>query len=218
MCMAGFGAYQIRPVFQQFTARLQRHRVPAAPTGGEPPATADQPATPFRPRGRTYYSDETTTIIGRTLISPNGLFRIVDLAAFRPVPQIKPRERVLDAAGMIAFGAGLLAVAGGVGFATYVMMASSLGEATAAAFLGTAAVCTAILAGYVGVMLARWRDVYDRDPLRYRHVIVAVHRGESVAITPDLPYENASQIVAVLHKVKRRIPKTQSQPRRHAAA
>jgi len=224
--MSGFGAYLIRPVFQQFTARLHRHKAPA----GEPPATADQPAAPFRPRGRTYYSDETTTIIGRTLISPNGLFRIVDLASFRPVPQIKPREHVKDAAGMAAFGIGLLAVAGGVGFATYVMMASSLGEATAAAFLGTAVVCTFALVAYVGVVLARWRDVYHRDPSRYRHVIVAVHRGEIVAITPDLPYETASRIVAVLDKVKRRIPKAQgqqtqdrqaqgqNQPSEHAAA
>ena len=216
--MAGFGAYQIRPVFQQFTARLHRQRMPAATTVGEAPAPAELPATPFRPRGRTHYSDETTTVVGRTLISPNGQFRIVDLASFRPVPQIKPRERVKDATGIVAFGVGLLAVAGAVGFATYVMMASSLGEATAAAFLGTAVVCTFALVAYVGVMLARWRDVYHRDPLRYRHVIVAVHRGESVAITPDLPYETASQIVAVLDKVKRRIPKTQNQPRRHAAA
>jgi hypothetical protein len=71
---------------------------------------------------------------------------------------------------------------------------------------------------YVGVVVARWRVVNDRDPLRYRHVIVAVHRGESVAITPDLPYETAGQIVAVLDKLRRRLPKSKGQSRREAAA
>jgi hypothetical protein len=210
--MAGFGAYQVRPVFQQFTARLQRQRRAAAPAAG------DRPAMPFRPRGRTYYSDETTTVIGRTLISPNGMFRLADMSSYRPVPQIEPRERARDASGMCAFVIGLLAVVGIAAFATYVLMANSYGDATAAAFLGTAIVCTFILAAYVSVVLARWQVVYDRDPVRYRHVIVAVHRGESVAITPDLPYETASKIVAVLDKVKRKIPKNESQPRRQAVA
>jgi len=213
MRMAGFGAYQVRPVIQQFTARMRRQRRPA-----EPSATDGVPVTPFKPRGRTHYRDETTTVVGRTLISPNGMFRIGDLASYRPVPQIEPRERVRDAAGMCAFVVGLLTLVVTVGFVTYTLMATSFGDATAAAFLGTAIVCVFILAAYVSVVFARWRDVYDRDPMRYRHVIVAVHRGESVAITPDLPYETASKIVKVLDKVKRRMPKTQNQPGRTAAA
>jgi hypothetical protein len=206
--MPGFAAYRIRSVFQRLTARLRRPVVPA--TG--------EPAKPFRPRGRTHYSDDTTTIIGRTLITPNGMFRIADLASYRPVPQIEPRERARDAAGMSAFVVGLLAAVVGAATITYVVMASAFGAATAGAFLGTAIVCAVALVAYAGVVLARWRVVYDRDPLRYRHVIVAVHRGESVAITPDLPYETADRIVAVLDKVKRKIPKTTAEPRREAAA
>jgi hypothetical protein len=201
------------PVFHQFTARLNRLRgASAAPSADGPPAS------PFKPRGRTYYSDETTTVIGRTLISPNGTFRIADLTSFRPVPQIEPRERVRDAAGLSAFAVGLLAATAAVVAGTYVLMANSFGDATAAAFLGTAIVCLLVLVAYVGVVVARWRVVNDRDPLRYRHVIVAVHRGESVAITPDLPYETAGQIVAVLDRLRRRLQKSKGQSRREAAA
>jgi len=212
--MAGFGAYQIRPVLQQFAAKLRR---PTAADGDQNP-TDGVPVTPFKPRGRTHYRDETTSVIGRTLISPNGMFRIVDMSSYRPVPQIEPRERVRDAAGMCAFVAGLLTFVGGAAFATYMLMSASFGGATAAAFLGTAIVCAFIFAAYAAVVVARWRDVYNRDPMRYRHVIVAVHRGESVAITPDLPYETASRIVAVLNKVKSKIPKSQGQERSHVAA
>jgi len=212
--MAGFGAYQIRPVLQQFAAKLRR---PAA-AGGAQPSTDGVPATPFKPRGRTHYNDETTSVIGRTLISPNGMFRLGDLSSYRPVPQIEPRERLRDAAGMCVFVGGLLTFVGGAAIATYVLMSTSFGGATARAFLGTAIVCAFLLAAYAAVVVARWRDVYDRDPMRYRHVIVAVHRGESVAITPDLPYETASRIVTVLNKVKSKIPKNQGQERSHAAA
>jgi diadenosine tetraphosphate (Ap4A) HIT family hydrolase len=97
-------------------------------------------------------------------------------------------------------------------------MASKFGGPTAAALLGTTVVSAIIFAAYVSVVLARWRVVYDRDPVRYRHVIVAVHRGESVALTPDLPYETADRIVTVLDKVKRSIPKVQDRQRRQAAA
>jgi hypothetical protein len=210
--MADSGVYRVRAVFQQVTARLRRPARPTAPPADEPPAT------PFKPRGRTYYRDATTTVIGRTLISPHGTFRIADLTSFRPVPQIEPRERVRDAAGMTAFVVGLLAVTCVVGYGVYVVMANGFGDATGRAYLGTAVVCAIFLAVYAAVVLARWRAVYDRDPVRYRHVIVAVHRGESVAITPDLPYESAGQIVAVLEKLKRRIPKHQSQQRRRVAA
>jgi hypothetical protein len=215
MCMAGFGAYRDRPVFQQLTTRLRR--VSARPAAGTP---AEGPAQPFKPRGRTHYADETTTVIGRTLTSPNGTFRIADLSSFRPVPQVEPRERAKDAAWMSVFAAGLLVTVGVVTFVVYQLMASKFGDTTAAAIIGTTAVTVVIIAGYISVLVARWRDVYMRDPARYRHVIVAVHRGESVAITPDLPYEAAGQIVAVLDKIKRKIPKaeTQSGVRREAAA
>lgn len=211
--MAGFGAYRVRPVIQRFAVRVRRQRVPAAP----PPA-ADEQATAFRPRGRTYYADETTTVIGRTLISPHGLFRIADLASFHAVPMIEPRERVRDAVRLGVFAAGMLIIAGTAAYGTSVMMAGAYGEGTARASLGTVAVCAAILLALGCVVLARWLDIYIRDPQRYRHVIVAVHRGESVAITPDLPYEAAGRIVTVLDKLKRRIPKTKSQPRPHVAA
>jgi uncharacterized protein DUF6232 len=211
--MADFGVYRARVVFQQFTARLRGPRRPPAPPADDPPTT------PFKPRGRTYYRDDTTTVIGRTLISPNGTFRIADLASFRPVPQVEPRERVRDAAGLSAFVAGMLIITGIVGYGLYMVMASSFGDATAKAFLGTAIVGVIMLAAYAAVVVARWREVYDRDPARYRHVIIAEHRGESVAITPDLPYESAGQIVAVLDKLKRRLPKHQShQQRRRSAA
>jgi hypothetical protein len=232
--MAGFGAYRFPPVFQQLTARLRRLTTtsarPAAggsaaggsgaggPGAGGSAASADPPAKPFKPRGRTHYSDATTTVIGRTLTSPNGTFRIADLDSYRPVPQVEPRERAKDAAGVSVFVVALLAATGTVTFGIYQLMASKFGDATAAAILGTIIVSAVILAAYVSVVLARWRVVYDRDPVRYRHVIVAVHRGESVAITPDLPYEAAGQIVAALDKVKRRIPKAPGQVRREAAA
>jgi hypothetical protein len=219
MRMAGFGAYLNRPVFQQLTVRLRRlTALSAGPAAGKPAATADGLTRPFKPRGRTHYADETTTVIGRTLTSPNGMFRIADLNRFRPVPLIEPRERAKDAAGVSVFAVVLLAAVSAVTFGTYELMANKFGEATAAAILGTAIVSAVILAAYVSVVLARWRVVYVRDPMRYRHVIVAVHRGESVAITPDLPYETAGQIVAVLDKIKRSIPKSQDQARRRAAA
>jgi hypothetical protein len=185
---------------------------------GEPPTLADPDPLSFKPRGRTHYSDETTTVIGRTLTSPNGMFRIGDLSSFRPVPQVEPRERAKDAATVSVFAVGLLATVAVVSFVVYQLMAAKFGSATAGAIIGTVAVCVFIVAGYLSVVVARWRDVYKRDPARYRHVIVAVHRGESVAITPDLPYETADKIVAVLHKIKRKIPKGEAEPRREAAA
>lgn len=212
--MAGFGAYQFRPVFQQLSARLRRPRALADAA----PSAASEQATPFKPRGRTYYSDETTTVIGRTLVSPHGMFRIADLASFRAVPVIEPRERARDAIRLGVFAAGMLAIAGTAAFGTATMMAGAYGAGTPRASLGTVAVCAAILLALGCVVLARWLDIYIRDPQRYRHVIVAVHRGESVAITPDLPYEAAGRVVKVLDKLKRRIPKPKSEPRPHVAA
>jgi hypothetical protein len=201
--MAGFGAY--RPRFaRQLTARLRR---PSTTSAAAAPAAGDEPL--FKPRGRTHYADETTTVVGRTLTSPNGTFRIADLDSFRPVPQIEARERAKDATWMAVFAIGLIAGVGIVTLGIYTIMASKFGDGSWTSLLATAIVTLIILTMYVAVVLARWRVVYDRDPVRYRHVIVAVHRGESVAITPDLPYETADRIVAVLHKVKRKIPRTE---------
>jgi hypothetical protein len=217
--MAGFGASQYLPAFQQLTARLRRLTTKSAgPAASESQVADDQAAKPFKPRGRTHYSDETTTVVGRTLTSPNGMFRIADLDRVRPVPVVEPRERAKDAAGVSVFAVVLLAAVVGVTFGTYMLMASKFGDATAAAILGTVIVSAFILAAYVSVVLGRWRAVYDRDPMRYRHVIIAVHRGESVAITPDMPYETADQIVSVLDNVRRSIPKRQDRLRRQAAA
>jgi hypothetical protein len=215
--MAGFGASQYLPVFQQLSARLRRLvTMSAAPATSAAPA--DDAAKPFKPRGRTHYSDETTTVIGRTLMSPNGLFRLADLDRVRPVPVVEPRERARDAAAISIFSVVLLATVVGVIYGTYQLMAAKFGDTSLGAFLGTAMVAAVILAGYITVVLARWRVHYDRDPVRYRHVIVAVHRGESVAITPEMPYETADRIVSVLDKVRRTIPKRQDRLRRQAAA
>jgi diadenosine tetraphosphate (Ap4A) HIT family hydrolase len=119
---------------------------------------------------------------------------------------------------MSVFAVLLLAAVAIVSFGSYVLMSSKFGSATAPAVLGTAIVTAVILAGYAAVLWSRWRAVYERDPQRYRHVIVAVHRGESVALTPDLPYEAAATIVAVLQKVQRRMPKPSTPSRREAAA
>jgi hypothetical protein len=217
--MAGFGASQYLPMVQQLTARLRR-LIPMStgPAANAAPADDDRSAKPFKPRGRTHYSDETTTVIGRTLMSPNGMFRLADLDRVRPVPVVEPRERAKDATAVSVFAVVLLATVVAVTYATYELMAAKFGDTSLGAFLGTAIVSAVILAGYVTVVLARWRVHYDRDPVRYRHVIVAVHRGESVAITPEMPYETADQIVSVLDKVKRTIPKRQDRLRRQAAA
>jgi hypothetical protein len=192
---------------RQLTARLRRPKSRPATTGT--PAGGDDLLSPFKPRGRTHYADETTTVVGRTLTSPNGTFRIADLDSFRPVPQIQARERAKDAVWLAVFAIGLIAGVGVVTLGIYTIMASKFGDGSWTSFLATAIVTLIILTMYVAVVLARWRVVYDRDPQRYRHVIVAVHRGESVAITPDLPYETADKIVTVLHKVKRKIPRTE---------
>src|SRR4051794_34002225 len=118
--MAGFGAYRDRPVFRQLSIRLRR--LSGRPAAGAPPTPADAPEPPFKPRGRTHYADETTTVIGRTLTSPNGTFRIADLSSFRPVPQVEPRERAKDAVWMSVFTAGLLVVTGAVAFVVYQLM------------------------------------------------------------------------------------------------
>jgi uncharacterized membrane protein YcjF (UPF0283 family) len=198
-------------VFRQLSIRLRR--LSGRPAAGAPPTPADAPEPPFKPRGRTHYADATTTVIGRTLTSPNGTFRIADLSSFRPIPQVEPRERAKDAVWMSVFTAGLLIITGAVAFVVYQLMASKFGGAAGAAILGTTVVTLVIFAAYVSVVAARWREVYDRDPERYRHVIVAVHRGESVAITPDLPYETADKIVTVLHKIKGKIPKAEDRSR-----
>jgi len=202
-------------VFQQWAVRLRRFTsrtvAPAAATDG-------RPVGPFTPRGRTHYADATTTVVGRTLTSPNGMFRIAELSGFRPVPLVEPRERAKDATLMTIFVGGLFALVAVVTYGIYVIMSSRFGDLTLESILATAIVAVVILTVYTAVVVARWRVVYDRDPARYRHVIVALHRGERVAITPDMPYEAAGQIVTVLRKVKRKIPKADAPTRRSVAA
>src|ERR1700755_1615259 len=102
--MAGFGAYQSSPVLRQLTARFRRPSTTSA--------VVVAPAEPFKPRGRPHYADDTPTVVGRTLTSPNGMFRIAELTSFRSVPQVEPRERARDAALMALFTAGRAVSAG----------------------------------------------------------------------------------------------------------